>query len=124
MTRRTPTARSGRSASASAGRPVARLVAPVIVRLGVLVALMALIAVAGVLLSTQAVDRLSGQVQPAAAANLDVLQDLTDMEAAVGAWARSGQSVWKDDYARARARLGVHERQVARFAADDQDRAA
>ena len=38
------------------GRPVARLVSPVIVRLGVMAALMAAIAVLGVVLSTDAVN--------------------------------------------------------------------
>ena len=70
----------------SAGRPVARLVAPVITRVTALVLLMGGIAVAGVIASTVAVNELTDDLQPAAAANKDVLQDLSDMQAAVRVW--------------------------------------
>ncbi|MGZ6754845.1 MAG: hypothetical protein ACXVEJ_15425, partial [Nocardioides sp.] len=117
----------------SSGRPVARLVAPVVVRLVVVIGLMAAIAITGVVLSTRAVDHLSDHLQPAAAANQDVLQDLTDVKGAVGDWARSGQPTFKDDYRQALARLPAHQQVVAAFAQGDpelaplvaaQDRAA
>jgi two-component system OmpR family sensor kinase len=103
----------------SGGRPVARLVAPVIFRVWLLVGLMALISVIGVVLSTRSVDYLSDELQPAAAANQDVLQDLTDMEAAVGAYARSGEASSIDDYRQALARLPAHATRVQRFAQGD-----
>ncbi len=103
----------------SGGRPVARLLAPVIVRVWVLVALMALIAITGVVLSTRSVDHLTEELQPAAAANAEVLQDLTDMESAVGAYARSGGASSVDDFRQALARLPAHEQRVARFADGD-----
>ncbi|MBB6629198.1 HAMP domain-containing protein [Nocardioides sp. KIGAM211] len=103
----------------SGGRPVARLVAPVITRVWALVGLMALIAITGVVLSTRSVDYVSDRLQPAAAANQDVLQDLTDMEAAVGAYARSGETASIDDYRQALSRLPAHEQRVAQFARGD-----
>ncbi len=101
------------------GRPVARLVAPVIVRVAVLVALMAMLTITGVILSTRSVDHLADELQPAAAANQDVLQDLTDMQAAVGAYARSGDRSLIDDYRQALTRLPAHEQRVSRFAQGD-----
>jgi two-component system OmpR family sensor kinase len=103
----------------SGGRPVARLVAPVIVRVWVLVGLMALIAITGVVLSTRSVNYLSDELQPATAANQDVLQDLTDMEAAIGAYARSGEESSIDAYRQALARLPAHEQRVRQFAKGD-----
>ncbi|GCD88322.1 ATP-binding protein [Nocardioides sp. LS1] len=108
----------------SNGRPVARLVAPIVVRFVVSVGLMAVIAVTGVVLSTAAVGHLSDDLQPAVAANQDVLQDLTDVKGAVGDWARSGQPTYKDAYQQALSRLPGDMRAVARFAADDPELAA
>ena len=117
----------------SSGRPVARLVSPVIVRLGVMTALMAAIAVLGVVLSTRAVDYLTHELQPAAAANQNVFQDLTDMSAAVEAWSSTGSVAAKDDYEQALLRLPADQQRVRQFAAGDnqlellvvrQDRAA
>ena len=103
------------------GRPVASLVSPVIFRVWLLVGLMALISIAGVVFSTRSVDYLSHELQPAAAANQDVLQDLTDMDAAVGAYARSGEKSSIDGYRQALARLPAHEARVKRFAAGDRE---
>ena len=103
----------------SNGRPVARLVAPVIARLGLMAALMTAIAVAGVVLSTTAVNYLTDELQPAAAANQDVFQDLTDMSAAVEAWSSTGLPSAADDYRQAMLRLPAHEDEVRRFAAGD-----
>lgn len=93
----------------TAGRPVARLIAPVFFRVGILVGVMALVAVIGVVLSTRSVNHLTEDLQPSAAASQDILQDLTDLEAAVGAWERSGQASAVDDYRQSLARLLGHE---------------
>lgn len=105
----------------SSGRPVARLVSPVIVRLGVMAALMATIAVLGVVLSTAAVNYLTRELQPAAAANQNVYQDLTDMSAAVEAWSSTGSVAAKDDYEQALVRLPAHQQRVRQFAAGDNE---
>ncbi len=105
----------------SSGRPVARLVSPVIVRLGVMTALMAAIAVLGVVLSTSAVNYLTHDLQPAAAANQNVYQDLTDMSAAVQAWSSSGLPAAKDDYQQALVRLPADEQRVRQFAQGDNE---
>ena len=103
----------------SSGRPVARLVQPVIVRVAVMAALMAVIAVTGVLLSTTAVNHLTDDLQPAAAANQDVYQDLTDMSAAVESWAAPGQQTAVDRFAQALVRFPADQQKVRRFAAGD-----
>lgn len=103
------------------GRPVARLVSPVIVRLGVMAALMAAIAVLGVVLSTAAVNYLTHELQPAAAANQNVYQDLTDMSAAVEAWSSTGSVAAKDDYEQALVRLPADQQRVRQFAAGDNE---
>src|ERR1044072_8636135 len=98
------------------GRPVARLVSPVIVRLGAMAAAMAVIAVLGVVLSTSAVDYLTHDLQPAAAANQSVYQDLTDMSAAVETWTSTGSNAAADDYQQALVRLPADEQAVRQFA--------
>jgi two-component system OmpR family sensor kinase len=105
----------------SSGRPVARLLAPVIIRVSVMAALMAVIAVTGVVLSTAAVNYLTHELQPAAAANQDVYQDLTDMSAGVEAWSSSDQQAAVDDYRQALLRLPAHETEVRQFAAGDDE---
>lgn len=121
---RTPAARPGTRPVGGApppvgGQPVARLLAPVLARMGLLLALMAAICVGGVLASTQALDHLTGRLLPAATANEDVLQDLTDMDAAVSAYARSGEQEAIDDYEQAMQRLPGHARRVREFARGD-----
>ena len=103
----------------SGGRPVARLVSPVIVRLGTMVAAMAAIAVVGVVVSTTAVDYLTDDLQPAAAANQAVYQDLTDLSAAVEAWGATGQRAARDDYQQALVRLPADQTEVRQFAGGD-----
>ena len=103
----------------SGGRPVARLVAPPITRVAALVVLMAAVSSAGLIASNLAVSRLSDELQPAAIANKDVLQDLSDMQAAVRVWARTGDDAAVDDYREAEARLPGHEQEVRRFARGD-----
>lgn len=109
------------SLSAGPVRPVARLVAPVIVRCGVMAALTAVIAIAGVVLSTLAVNHLTDELQPAAAANQEVFQDLTDMSAALDAWSATGQRAALDDFEQALLRLPAHERRVRSFAQGDDE---
>lgn len=105
----------------SMGRPVARLVQPVIVRVAAMAALMAVIAVTGVLLSTTAVNRLTDDLQPAAAANQDAYQDLTDMSAAVESWTASGQAGADDRFAQALVRFPADQQKVRRFADGDDE---
>src|SRR6478736_2239442 len=101
----------------SGGRPVARLVQPVITRVSAAAALMAAIAITGVVLSTSAVNYLTHDLQPAAAANQQVYQDLTDMSAAIGQWAGLGNEAAEDDYQQALLRLPADQQVVRRFAA-------
>ena len=105
----------------SGGRPVARLVSPVIVRLGAMAAAMAVIAVLGVVLSTTAVNYLTHDLQPAAAANQNVFQDLTDMSAAVELWGSTGTRSATDDYQQALVRLPADEQAVRQFAQGDSE---
>ncbi|CAN5585306.1 hypothetical protein BH11ACT8_BH11ACT8_35510 [soil metagenome] len=81
------------------GRPVSRVLAPVIWRLGTLVAVMAAICVVGVLLSMQAVRSLPDKIEPASRSHAVVVQDMNDLEAQVSAWARSGNDVWRIQFA-------------------------
>lgn len=108
-----------RNRTDGAGPPVARLVAPVILRLGLLVFAIAIICIAGVLASTQSVSYITDELEPAAGANQDILQDLTDMDAAVSAWARSGDPVAQADFRLALERLPEHQQSVRDFARDD-----
>jgi signal transduction histidine kinase len=105
----------------SRGRPVARLVQPVIVRVSAMAALMAVIAVTGVMLSTSAVNYLTRDLQPASSANQQVYQDLTDMSAAVNAWSGFGLETAPDDYAQALLRLPADQKVVRSFAAGDNE---
>lgn len=105
----------------SGGRPVARLVSPVIVRLGAMAAAMAAIAVLGVVVSTAAVNDLTDDLQPAAAANQNVYQDLTDMSAAVAEWGSTGAKPAADDYQQALVRLPADEQVVRQFARGDNE---
>ncbi len=105
----------------SGGRPVARLVSPVIARLGLMAAAMAAIAVLGVVLSTTAVTYLTHDLQPAAGANQDVYQDLTDMSAAIELWGSTGAKPAADDYQQALVRLPADEQDVRQFASGDDE---
>ena len=102
------------------GRPVARLVQPVIVRVAAMAALMAAIAVTGVVVSTSAVNYLTHDLQPASSANQKIYQDLTDMSAAANAWS-AGVEGAADDYQQALVRLPADQKVVGGFAAGDND---
>jgi len=101
------------------GRTVARTVTPALHRLSVLVVLMAVVAIVGVLLSTRAVNSLTEDLQPAAAANQDVLLDLTALDGAVANWARSADPAAIDEYDQLLARLPGDQREVRAFAEGD-----
>ncbi len=101
------------------GRTVARLVTPALHRLTVLVVLMAVVAIVGVLLSTRAVNSLTEDLQPAAAANQDVLLDVTALEGAVANWARSADPAAIDEYDQLLARLPGDQQEVRAFAEGD-----
>src|SRR5689334_14198667 len=103
----------------SGGQPVARLMGPVFAWLAVLVGLLGAIAVGGVLLSTAAVSDLTNRLQPAASANQALLQDLSDMQAGVRVWARSGDEIGKTEFEDARAQVPGHLEVVEEYAADD-----
>ena len=103
----------------TSGRPVARLMAPVITRMMLLVLLLAGIAIAGTVVSTRVVGVLTDDLQPAAAANKDVLQDLSDMQGAVRAYTLGGQQKALDDYRQSLARLPADQQLVQQYAADD-----
>ena len=108
----------------TAGRPVARLVAPVVTRVLVLGALLAGIAIAGVLLSTRSVHYVTDELQPAAEAHQLLLQDLSDMQGAVRAYAQAGRESSLDDYRLALSRFPDHRQQVRPYAEGDDDLAA
>ena len=101
--------------SAAGGRPVARSLSPVVVRLAALVVVIAVVAVLGTLVSVRSVDDLTGELQPAAAAHQDVLVDLVELDAAVSRWARSGDAGAQDDFDQARSRLDGHLQQVTAY---------
>lgn len=103
------------------GRTVARTLTPALFRLALVVGLMAVVAILGVLLSTRAVNSLTEELQPAAAANQDVLLDLTAMEGAVANYARSGDPSALDQYQQVLARLPADQREVRAHAEGDPD---
>ena len=105
--------------SAAPGRTVARTLTPALFRLAAVVGLMAAVAILGVLLSTRAVNTLTQELQPAAAANQDVLLDLTAMEGAVANYARSGDPSALDEYEQVLARLPADQREVRSYAEGD-----
>src|SRR6478609_9750447 len=104
----------------SGGRPVARLLQPVIVRVSAMAALMAVIAVTGVVLSTSAVNYLTHDLQPASSANQQIYQDLTDMSAAANAWS-GGLEAAEDDFNQALLRLPADQKVVRSFAEGDNE---
>lgn len=101
------------------GRPVARVVASVLARIGLFGALATLVAVTGVIVSAVAVQELTQELEPAATANQAIYQELTDMSAAVEAWASVGVPDSVDDYRQAELRLSAHEKEVRSFAVGD-----
>ena len=101
------------------GRPVARMVSSVLARIGLLGAVAGLVAISGMIASAIAVTGLTGGLQPAAAANRAIYQELTDMSAAVESWSGAGVSAAADRYHQAALRLAAHQTEVRAYAADD-----
>ena len=101
------------------GRPVSRVLAPVIWRLGVLVAVLAAVCVAGVAVSMQAVNHSTDVVAPTTHLHGQVVRDLEDVEAAVTGWELSGSRTYLVDFALSEADLNASllalEEQVARL---------
>ncbi|WP_435742189.1 sensor histidine kinase [Nocardioides sp. SYSU DS0663] len=95
------------------------LLTPVVVRIGVLVVLTAAVAIAGTLGSTRAVNHLLEELNPAAVANRSVLQDLTDADVAVSAYARSGEVATVDGYRQALQRVPGHGQPLRELARGD-----
>ncbi len=114
-----PARSPGKPPKVERGRSVARLVGPVFFRVGMLVAAMAAICVVGVVLSVRSVDHLTDDVERSADANAAVLLDVTEMDAAVGAWVQSGQAASRDDYTQAFRRLPADQEIVRRLTAGD-----
>ncbi|WP_300402645.1 ATP-binding protein [Nocardioides sp.] len=87
------------------GRPVSRMVAPVIWRLGTLVAVMAGVSVIGVVLSMQSVNRSTDVIHPTARAHGEVVRSLEDVQASVNGWEVSGSRAFRVDFAMSIAEL-------------------
>jgi signal transduction histidine kinase len=100
---------------------VERLLGPLLAQVAAVLALLAGIALVGVGVSTMTVRHLVEELQPAAEANRAVLQDLTDMQTSVRAYALTGERVLLDDYRRAAAALTGHQRRTAAYADDHGD---
>lgn len=98
------------------GRPVARLVAPVIVRVGALVGAMALVCIVAIVGATRATTYLTDELQPAIQANQGTLVTLVKMDAAVTTWVLNGSPEARDDYRAALEGLPRDEQTVRRFA--------
>jgi two-component system, OmpR family, sensor kinase len=103
------------------GKPVARVLSPVIVRILVLTVAMAIIAMLGVLFTTRSVQYLSEELQPAASANQEILADLSDMRSATREWVVGGRKSARADYQKAQERLTADLQSVEDLASDDDD---
>ena len=102
-------------------RPVARLVQPVFIVSAILVGLLAAIAILGVVLSARSVDYLTQELQPAASANTQVRQAITDMQVDVRSYAFSGDQAQLEAYHAAARDLAVEQDVVASFARDHEE---
>jgi two-component system, OmpR family, sensor kinase len=101
------------------GTPVARVLSPVIARILVLTLAMAVVAVLGVLLTTRSVHYVSEELQPAAAANQDLLADLGDLRAATREWVVGGRPSARHDYEVAEGQLTADLQSVADLTSGD-----
>ena len=105
----------------NSGRPVARVLSPVIVRILVLTIAMAVIATIGLYLTTRSVQYLTEDIQPAASANQDILADLGDVRSATREWVVGGRPSARADYAEARRLLTADLRTVQDHSAEDDE---
>ncbi len=101
------------------GRPVARVLSPVIAQILVLTVAMAVVAMLGVFLTTRSVQYLSEELQPAASANQDILTDLGDLRSATREWVVGGRPSARADYEEAQELLTAHLQTVADLTEDD-----
>lgn len=90
---------------AEPGRPVARLVSPVIWRMGTLVVLAVAVCVGGVLFSESAMRRISDDLEPVVVAHDRVTDLFEEVEGATSAWALTGEPTAKQAYLDARTEL-------------------
>ncbi len=103
------------------GRPVARVLSPVIARILVLTVAMAVVAMLGVFLTNRSVQYLSEQLQPAASANQDILADLGDIRSATREWVVGGRPSARDEYRAAYTQLSADLQAVEDLAGDDEE---
>jgi two-component system, OmpR family, sensor kinase len=101
------------------GRPVARVLSPVVARILALTLAMAVVAVLGVFLTTRSVHHLSEELQPAASANQDLLTDLGDLRAATREWVVGGRPSARHDYEVAEEQLTADLQSVADLTSGD-----
>jgi two-component system, OmpR family, sensor kinase len=101
------------------GRPVARVLSPVIARILVLTLTMAAIAILGVYFTTRSVHYLSEELQPAASANQGILADLGDMRSATREWVVGGRQSARVDYQEAQELLTADLQTVEDLTSDD-----
>ncbi len=110
---------TGLNSGHGAGRPVARVVGPVTVQVGVLMAAMAAVCIVGVVLATRSVTTLTEDLEPAERSHQEVLLDLTRMDAAVSAYAATGAARAVDAYRSAQASLPADQQEVREFVGGD-----
>ena len=103
------------------GRPVDRVLSPVIVQILVLTVAMALIAMLGVFLTTRSVQYLSQELQPAAFANQDILADLGDLRSATREWIVGGRQSARDDYRAAEEELDADLQTAKKLTQEDSE---
>ena len=105
----------------TAGRPVARVLSPVIVSILVLTIAMAAVATIGLYLTTRSVQYLTEELQPAASANQDILADLGDVRSAAREWVVAGGPSARTDYREARRELRSDLRAVRKLSEKDDE---
>jgi two-component system, OmpR family, sensor kinase len=101
------------------GRPVARVLSPVIVQVLVLTVAMAVIATTGLFLTTRSVQYLSEELQPAVSANQEILADLGDIRSATREWVVGGGHSARADYEEASELLTADLQTVQDLSGDD-----
>ncbi|MCW2813829.1 MAG: ATP-binding region, ATPase domain protein [Nocardioides sp.] len=92
---------------AEPGRPVARLLAPVIWRMAVLVVIAVSVCIIGALLSESALRRVSDDVEPVSQAHDRVTDIVAELRTAAAGWAATGDPAAREAYREASAELSV-----------------
>lgn len=101
------------------GRPVSRLVSPVIWRLGALLTVVALICVAGVMICMEPVNDLDDRIRPAERTHQELAASLAEMERAVNGWGRTGEAAWLARFTEARSDYEEQRTQLRERTEDD-----